>query len=62
VPGTGVNAINILDKELVATTTALTAEDTTNSLKPGTWTYFVIAQTPNNFSGMSNPKTVTVPK
>jgi len=62
VPGTGVNATNILDKVLVATTTALTANDTTNSLKPGIWTYFVITETPAGFSSMSNPKTVTVPK
>jgi len=62
VPGTGVNATNILDKVLVATTTALTATDTTNSLKAGaTYTYFVIVQTQGNFSSLSNPKSVTTP-
>jgi len=67
VVGTDVNATNILNKVLVNTTTALTATDTTNSLKPGyTYTYFVIVQTPGKpndvFSSMSNSKSVAVPK
>ncbi len=61
VSGTGVNATNILNKVLVATTTALTAIDTSN-LKVGTYTYFVITQTPNNVSVMSNPKSTTIVK
>ena len=63
VPGTAVNATSILSKVLVATTTdPTTVNDTTNSLKPGIWTYFVITETPAGYSSMSNPRTVTVPK